>query len=99
MHNTRGNRVGLGRARCLRIVTAVVTAVAATLSWALPASAAPAGCTSGATLTIVAHEDDDLLFRNPDIGREISSGRCIETLYVTAGDANSGPTYWQSREA
>ncbi len=43
-----------------------------------------APCIGGA-LTIVAHPDDDLLFLNPDILRDIEAGRCARTVFVTAG--------------
>ena len=51
-----------------------------------PASAAP--CPGGA-LNIVAHEDDDLIFLNPDIANDIAAGRCVRTVFITAGDAGN----------
>jgi LmbE family N-acetylglucosaminyl deacetylase len=63
------------------------------------AAAATAACPSGASLNIVAHEDDDLLFLNPDILRDVRAGLCVRTVFVTAGDANMGTAYWQGREA
>ncbi len=56
-------------------------------------------CTLGATLNIVAHEDDDLLFLNPDVLHAIQKGRCVRTIFVTAGDAGNNASYWQGREA
>ncbi len=50
------------------------------------------------SLNVVAHQDDDLLFMNPDILGDIAAGRCIRTVYVTAGDAGAGRAYWQSRD-
>lgn len=51
------------------------------------------------TMNIVAHEDDDLLFMNPSVMQDINSGRCITTVYITAGDAGiRGEPYWQARE-
>ena len=38
-------------------------------------------------LNIVAHQDDDILFLNPDIADEIMSGATVETIFVTAGNA------------
>ena len=71
--------------------------VLAGLSWsAAPAYAA--SCTGGA-MQIVAHEDDDLLFQSPDVLHDIQAGRCVRTVYVTAGDAAKGESYWRSREA
>lgn len=59
--------------------------------------AAPALCVGGA-LTIVAHPDDDLLFFNPHILRDIEAGRCARTVFVTAGEAGEGQSYWGSLE-
>lgn len=53
----------------------------------LPAQTACAG-----SLDIVAHEDDDILFMNPDIQKDISAGRCVTTVYLTVGDYGRG---WQ----
>jgi LmbE family N-acetylglucosaminyl deacetylase len=50
-------------------------------------------------LYIVAHEDDDLLFMNPDIYENIRNGHAVETIYVTAGDKRKPPEYWMAREA
>lgn len=56
-------------------------------------------CTDDKTImNIVAHEDDDLLFMNPDLLHEIAVGNCIRTVYVTAGDAGHGNLYWLGRE-
>jgi putative flippase GtrA/LmbE family N-acetylglucosaminyl deacetylase len=49
-------------------------------------------------LQIVAHEDDDLLFMNPDLLHSIQQGNCVTTVYVTAGDAGSSKFYWLARE-
>ena len=59
---------------------------------------AQVSCPQGSSLNIVAHQDDDLLFLSPDILGDIKSKRCLTTIYVTAGDANSGSVYWKSRE-
>jgi GlcNAc-PI de-N-acetylase len=50
------------------------------------------------TLNVVAHEDDDILFMNPDVHGDILAGRCIRTIYLTAGDAGESTAYWQGRE-
>src|SRR5664279_1802915 len=42
----------------------------------------------GSSLSIVAHEDDDLLFQNPDISEWIAAGLPHRTVYVTAGEFN-----------
>jgi len=56
-------------------------------------------CSVPSIMNIVAHEDDDLLFMNPDLVSEIKAGDCIRTIYVTAGNAGAGEFYWLSREA
>ena len=48
---------------------------------------------------MVAHEDDSILFQDPEISREIAAGRCVQTVFVTAGDAGDGSSYWLAREA
>lgn len=58
-------------------------------------------------MNIVAHEDDDLLFLSPDLLRDIRGGRCVRTVFVTAGDAaervagtaDQRSVYWHAREA
>ncbi len=83
-----------------RGVAAAAVAVAAVLLPAPPAVRADlAGCPSGTTLLVPAHPDDDLLFMSPDLLHEIRAGRCVRTLYLTAGDANLDRSYWSGREA
>jgi LmbE family N-acetylglucosaminyl deacetylase len=55
-------------------------------------------CSVPTTMNIVAHQDDDLLFMNPDILRRIKAGHCIRSVYITAGDAGAGKLYWLGRE-
>lgn len=51
-------------------------------------------------LYIVAHEDDDLLFMNPDIQTSIADGHRVQTVYLTAGDGCRSKEYWEAqREA
>jgi hypothetical protein len=50
-------------------------------------------------VNVVAHQDDDLLFINPDISGDIAAGRCVVTVYLTAGDAGRPSSYWRGREA
>lgn len=61
----------------------------------LPYTACPSGST---TMNIVAHEDDDLLFINPDTQNALRDGHCVRTIYLTAGDAGNDNYYWLSRE-
>lgn len=49
-------------------------------------------------LQVVAHQDDDLLFMSPDLADAIASGRCVRTVYVTAGNDDKGRDYWGERE-
>ncbi len=55
-------------------------------------------CDGPTDMNIVAHQDDDLLFMNPDINQAIKAGHCQRTVYLTAGDAGNGQFYWLSRE-
>ena len=55
-------------------------------------------CLRKTIMNIVAHEDDDLLFMNPDTQRDITASNCIRTVYLTAGDAGSNQFYWLSRQ-
>src|SRR5262245_7619445 len=61
------------------------------------AAVAEPECNNGASMNIVAHEDDDLLFLSPDLIHDIQSGRCVRTVFVTAGDANLGLRYSNRR--
>ncbi len=64
-----------------------------------PLSSAPnTSCAVPTVITFVAHEDDDILFMNPDIYHAIKAGYCIRTVFVTAGDAGANQYYWLSRE-
>lgn len=49
-------------------------------------------------MNFVAHEDDDILFMNPDLIHDIQAGNCIRTVFFTAGDAGIGEAYWISRQ-
>ncbi len=55
-------------------------------------------CSVPTIMNVVAHQDDDLLFMNPDIYHDIQAGHCIRTVYLTAGDAGADAPYWLSRE-
>lgn len=47
---------------------------------------------------IVAHEDDDLLFQSPQLLEGLTAGDCVRTVFITAGDAGLGESYWHGRE-
>jgi LmbE family N-acetylglucosaminyl deacetylase len=52
-------------------------------------------------LQIVAHEDDDLIFMNPDIQESINSGNYVRTVFVTSGNLQKNGAdvcYWKGRE-
>jgi LmbE family N-acetylglucosaminyl deacetylase len=56
-------------------------------------------CPSDVTImSIVAHQDDDLLFQNPDLIKDIQAKHCVRSIYLTAGDAGNSQLYWLSRE-
>jgi Ricin-type beta-trefoil lectin domain/GlcNAc-PI de-N-acetylase len=73
----------------------------------LSAARSAQDCPAGSVINVVAHEDDDLLFLSPDLQHDIDAGRCVTTVYLTAGDArqtldgaNTAPAeaYWKGRE-
>lgn len=78
-------------------VTAFTLILPAMRAEAVPVSTTPETCTSQA-LQVVAHPDDDLLFMNPDIIRDIEAGACVRTVFLTTGDANRDDSYWRLRE-
>jgi LmbE family N-acetylglucosaminyl deacetylase len=63
-----------------------------------PVRTALAAAAAGPTLNVVAHEDDDLLFLSPDLLHAIQGGGKVRTIFVTAGDAGSGTSYWTGRQ-
>ncbi|RZU54500.1 GlcNAc-PI de-N-acetylase [Krasilnikovia cinnamomea] len=63
------------------------------------AASTPRGVCPATSMQVVAHQDDDILFVNPDLRTDIRAGRCIVTLFLTAGDAGRSVAYWRGREA
>jgi LmbE family N-acetylglucosaminyl deacetylase len=63
-----------------------------------PIRDALAAASSGPTLNIVAHEDDDLIFLSPDLLHAIQAGGKVRTVFITAGDAGNGSGYWTGRQ-
>ncbi|WP_316526056.1 PIG-L family deacetylase [Kitasatospora brasiliensis] len=47
---------------------------------------------------VVAHQDDDLLFMNPDLSNSIRAGLKVTTVYVTGGAAGTGAAYAAHRQ-
>ncbi|MFG3224103.1 PIG-L family deacetylase [Kitasatospora sp. NPDC048194] len=87
--------------------TTAVAAWALTLSqtWTVPSALTGAKVPPpqtddrpAAVVQIVAHQDDDLLFMNPDLSTGIRAGLKVTTVYVTAGDAGSGAAYAAHRQ-
>ncbi len=74
--------------------TLILPAMRAT---AVTVATTPESCTSR-SMPMVAHPDDDLLFMNPDIIRDIEAGACVRTVFLTTGDANRDASYWLLRE-
>ena len=85
----------------LAILTGCLGPVASTA--ALPVAPAPtmaeASCPAGSTVDIIAHPDDDLLFQGATLVSDVAGGRCVRTVYVTAGGDDRPDWYWRAREA
>jgi hypothetical protein len=62
----------------------------------------PVNVGAAGAMFFVAHEDDDLLFLNPDIDAAFAAGKYVTTVYLTAGsctgDVGEG-AYYRTREA
>jgi hypothetical protein len=92
---------GLGWAASFLILLALmpVSVRAATSHARTPCSPGPARCVD---MYVVAHQDDDLLFMNPDIQNSIASGNRVVTVYTTNGclacdDSVADVQYWIGR--
>src|SRR5437762_8431694 len=79
-------------------VILVLVAVCSVLMLQTATADASAECPAGATMNIVAHPDDDLLFQSPDVLDDIQSGKCVRTVYLTAGERGD-PARLQVRES
>lgn len=80
----------------------LVALVLAGLVVACSARVQPGSSSSGPlSLQVVAHQDDDLLFMNPDLGDDIRAGRPVVTVYLTSGESNAKdvPGYIAKRQA
>jgi hypothetical protein len=55
-------------------------------------------CNKSTIVNIVAHQDDDILFMNPDLIHSLRAGDCVRSIYLTAGDSGGGRLYWLGRE-
>ena len=72
------SRLLLGAAGLVAIVCLAGLLVART-----GAAAATTSCPNGSTMTVVAHEDDAILFLNPDLQHAIAAGQCVRSVVVT----------------
>lgn len=98
--NVEPNFTSIRTAAPRRAILALLTGaavLAALLIGTGPATAAIA-CPNNLSLNMPAHEDDDLLFMNPEIQHDIDNGRCVLTVFQTSGDAGRDTSYWQGRE-
>jgi LmbE family N-acetylglucosaminyl deacetylase len=83
----------------IRLAAAFALATLAVLTVSTgDASAADTPTCTGRTMAFVAHQDDNLLFMNPRLQSEFDSGRCVRTVFLTAGDDGQPMTYWVGRE-
>ena len=81
------------------LVSAAVVAGLSSVSPTKPAAGSEACAPVDTTMTIVAHQDDDLLFINPKTYRDIAAERCVTVVFLTAGDAGRPASYWHGRES
>src|SRR5690348_2456392 len=78
-----------------RVLLVLMTALAMVM---LCRTASQAQLSSYTLMQIVAHEDDDILFMNPDVYNMIAAGYGNVTIYLTAGEADGSVDGTQSRE-
>lgn len=62
------------------------------------AAASLVQCNGMKDLVFVPHQDDDLLFMNPDIESTIDAGGCVQVVYLTASERGEGEPYMLGRE-
>ncbi|MDQ0305890.1 LmbE family N-acetylglucosaminyl deacetylase [Kitasatospora herbaricolor] len=72
---------------------ALVAGFVGTMEPAVAATAVTGTGTLPSYLQVVAHQDDDLLFMNPDLQNAINAGggRTLTTVYLTAGEGSYAP--------
>ena len=87
----------MGGLRLSLTVRALALCLALTFSFAALRADAAQAC-SGSSMYVAAHEDDTLLFLSPLLLQDIQSGRCVRTVFLTAGDAGRSQSYWSGRE-
>ena len=90
----------MGHRRVLRLtVVAAAVALATQLGSLGQVGRSAVSCAGNATLNVVAHPDDDLIFLSPDLLHDVQGGRCVRTIFVTAGDSGDGMGYGSIRES
>jgi LmbE family N-acetylglucosaminyl deacetylase len=87
-----GRRINKILAPVVGVITLVVAAVSPMIVHAV------ADCSAGKSMNIVAHQDDDILFLNPDIQHDIDNSYCVETIYMTAGNGQDTGDFMERRE-
>lgn len=55
-------------------------------------------CNGIKDLVFIPHQDDDLLFMNPDIESAVDAGGCLQLVYLTASERGEGAGYMLGRE-
>src|SRR5215216_1974714 len=75
-----------GTRRRLRSALIILLAISSVLMLQAASAHADPACPAGVTMNIVAHPDDDLLFQSPDLLHDVQAGKCVRTVYITAGD-------------
>ncbi len=79
-------------------IGAAVVCLALVFTYAIATASAVASSCKSSAMYIAAHQDDTLLFQSPSVLQDIQSGRCVRTVFLTAGDAGQGQSYWSTRE-
>ncbi|MBD0689766.1 PIG-L family deacetylase [Streptomyces sp. CBMA123] len=92
--------MAIGRRQLLTTVALTALAAPVLAKGAATRAVAATGTAPGAALAadsgplfmqVVAHEDDDILFMNPDLSNALADGTPSVTVFVTAGNATGDP--------
>jgi LmbE family N-acetylglucosaminyl deacetylase len=85
------------RGAILTLLACGVLAAALLAAWPRTSATAATGCEEK-RMYFDAHQDDDLLFQSPRLIEDLEDGNCVRTVFLTAGDAGQGESYWHGRE-
>src|SRR4051812_6034459 len=88
-----------GTRRRLWWLVVILIAISSVLALQAASARADSACPAGATMNIVAHPDDDLLFQSPDLLHDVQSGKCVRTVYMTAGERGGRLERLHTRES